>query len=74
MGSHVIILNSIKAANDLLDRRSPIYSDRYGWTRRSYDRTARLHHVLIQHTLQTPNGRFAGSVCLIGVFIAGVLT
>ena len=30
MGSHIIILNSIKVANDLLDKRSPIYSDRYG--------------------------------------------
>ncbi|KAH9983874.1 cytochrome P450 [Russula vinacea] len=28
MGSHVMILNSIKAAHDLLDRRSTIYSDR----------------------------------------------
>ncbi len=30
MGSHVFILNSIKAAHDLLDKRSTIYSDRYG--------------------------------------------
>jgi hypothetical protein len=30
MGSHVFILNSIKAANDLLDKRSTVYSDRYG--------------------------------------------
>lgn len=30
MGSYIIILNSIKAAHDLLDNRSPIYSDRYG--------------------------------------------
>ncbi|KAH9983871.1 hypothetical protein BJV77DRAFT_1072540 [Russula vinacea] len=29
LGSHIIILNSIRAAHDLLDRRSPIYSDRY---------------------------------------------
>ena len=29
MGSHIIILNSMKAAHDLLDKRSPIYSDRY---------------------------------------------
>ncbi|KAI0279444.1 cytochrome P450 [Russula aff. rugulosa BPL654] len=28
MGSHVFILNSIKAAHDLLDKRSTIYSDR----------------------------------------------
>ncbi len=30
MGSHVFILNSIKVAHDLLDKRSTIYSDRYG--------------------------------------------
>lgn len=30
MGSHIIILNSMKAAHDLLDKRSQIYSDRYG--------------------------------------------
>ena len=29
MGSHVFILNSIKVAHDLLDKRSTIYSDRY---------------------------------------------
>ncbi|KAI9445994.1 cytochrome P450 [Lactarius indigo] len=28
MGSHIIILNSIKAASELLDKRSSIYSDR----------------------------------------------
>ena len=28
-GSHIIILNSIKAAHELLDKRSTIYSDRY---------------------------------------------
>ncbi|KAH9038268.1 cytochrome P450 [Lactarius hengduanensis] len=28
MGSHIVILNSIKAANELLDKRSSIYSDR----------------------------------------------
>jgi hypothetical protein len=29
MGSHIIILNSMKAARDLLEKRSSIYSDRY---------------------------------------------
>lgn len=29
MGSHIIILNSIKAGHELLDKRSTIYSDRY---------------------------------------------
>ncbi|KAI0295334.1 cytochrome P450 [Multifurca ochricompacta] len=29
MGSHIIILNSAKAANELLEKRSSIYSDRY---------------------------------------------
>jgi hypothetical protein len=33
MGSHIIILNSIKVAHDLLDKRSPIYSDRYALDR-----------------------------------------
>ena len=28
LGKHIIILNSVKAANDLLERRSAIYSDR----------------------------------------------
>ncbi|KAI9432002.1 cytochrome P450 [Lactarius indigo] len=28
MGSHIVILNSIKSANELLDKRSSIYSDR----------------------------------------------
>ena len=28
MGSHIIILNSIKVANELLEKRSSIYSDR----------------------------------------------
>jgi hypothetical protein len=28
LGQHIIILNSIEAANELLDRRSTIYSDR----------------------------------------------
>ncbi|KAH9070992.1 cytochrome P450 [Lactarius deliciosus] len=28
MGSHIVILNSIKAANDLFEKRSSIYSDR----------------------------------------------
>ena len=28
MGSHIVILNSIKAANELLEKRSSIYSDR----------------------------------------------
>jgi hypothetical protein len=28
LGSHFVILNSIKAANDLLEKRSSIYSDR----------------------------------------------
>jgi hypothetical protein len=27
-GTHIVILNSVKAANDLLDGRSAIYSDR----------------------------------------------
>ena len=30
--------------------------------------------MLIRHTLQTPHGCFSGFVCLIGLFIAGVLT
>ena len=29
MGSHIIILNSMKAAKELLEKRSSIYSDRY---------------------------------------------
>jgi len=29
MGSHIIILNSIKSATELLDKRASIYSDRY---------------------------------------------
>ena len=74
MGSHVIILNSIKAAQDLLDRRTTIYSDRYDQIRWSYDRAARLYHVLIQYTLQTPYGFVAETVCLIDVFVASVLT
>lgn len=28
LGSHVVVLHSIKAANELLDKRSSIYSDR----------------------------------------------
>ncbi len=28
MGSHIVILNSMKAANELLEKRSSIYSDR----------------------------------------------
>jgi hypothetical protein len=28
MGSHIIILNSMKSANELLEKRSSIYSDR----------------------------------------------
>jgi hypothetical protein len=47
MGSHVFILNSIKAAHDLLDKRSAVYSDRY----RFRDRTARLYRMLILHAL-----------------------
>jgi hypothetical protein len=35
MGSHIIILNSIKAAHELLDKRSQIYSDRYDTRGRS---------------------------------------
>ena len=35
LGSHIVILNSIKAANDLLDKRSSIYSDRYDTARGS---------------------------------------
>lgn len=30
LGSHVVILNSIEAATELLERRSSIYSDRHG--------------------------------------------
>jgi hypothetical protein len=29
MGSHIVILNSMKSANELLEKRSSIYSDRY---------------------------------------------
>ena len=29
MGSHIIILNSMKAAHELLDKRSSFYSDRH---------------------------------------------
>ena len=29
LGSHIVILNSIKSANELLEKRSSIYSDRY---------------------------------------------
>jgi hypothetical protein len=72
MGSHIIIINSIKAAHDLLDKRSAIYSDRYGRAPWGNDRTTRLYDVLIRHTLQTSHGRFAETVCLIGLFIAGI--
>jgi hypothetical protein len=30
LGNHIVILNSMKSANDLLEKRSSIYSDRYG--------------------------------------------
>ena len=29
MGHHIVILNSVKSANELLEKRSSIYSDRY---------------------------------------------
>jgi hypothetical protein len=51
MGSHIIILNSIKAAHDLLDNRSPIYSDRYGI---GPNGATHFFHVLIQHSLDPP--------------------
>ena len=50
MGAHVIILNSIKAGHELLDKRSTIYSDRYGPRHR---RKAPLFHPLIQLVSQT---------------------
>ncbi|KZP29750.1 cytochrome P450 [Athelia psychrophila] len=31
-GTHLIILNSLEAVSDLLDKRSAIYSDRMGWS------------------------------------------
>jgi hypothetical protein len=30
LGSHIVILNSMKSANELLEKKSSIYSDRYG--------------------------------------------
>ncbi|KAI0295306.1 hypothetical protein B0F90DRAFT_1200918 [Multifurca ochricompacta] len=36
MGSHIIILNSAKAANDLFEKRSSIYSDRFDSLQRDY--------------------------------------
>lgn len=29
LGTHMVMVNSIKAANELFDKRSSIYSDRY---------------------------------------------
>ena len=67
LGSHIVILNSIKAANDLLDKRSSIYSDRYDTATGS--RITRLCHLLIQHTSQTANGGPAKAVRQTGTFI-----
>ncbi|KAH9980598.1 cytochrome P450 [Russula compacta] len=36
MGSHIVILNSTKAGHELLEKRSAIYSDRYGLSFLSY--------------------------------------
>ena len=29
LGTHIVIINSVKAANELLEKRSSVYSDRY---------------------------------------------
>jgi hypothetical protein len=67
LGSHIVIPNSIKVANDLLDKRSSIYSDRYDTATGS--RITRLCHLLIQHTSQTANGGPAKAVRQTGTFI-----
>lgn len=60
MGSHIVILNSIKAGHELLEKRSTIYSDRYG------GRISCLYHLLTEHASQTTHGRRAESVGLTG--------
>jgi hypothetical protein len=67
LGSHLVILNSIKTANDLLDKRSSIYSDRYDTATGS--RITRLCHLLIQHASQTANGGPAKAVRQTGTSI-----
>ena len=44
MGSHIVILNSTKAGHELLEKRSAIYSDRYGL---GGGGMAQLYHLLI---------------------------
>ncbi|KAI0058840.1 cytochrome P450 [Artomyces pyxidatus] len=66
-GSHILTINSYKAANDLLDKKSSIYSDRprlpwakglMGWSWSlvimSYDEGFAAHRRLVQHSFQ-PN-------------------
>ncbi|KAI0295336.1 cytochrome P450 [Multifurca ochricompacta] len=55
MGSHIIILNSAKAAGELLGRRSLIYSDSLGVMEFNYgffpygDRWRRMRHIFFAH-------------------------
>jgi hypothetical protein len=39
-GTHMIVVNSAKAANDLFDRRSAIYSDRVSYIHSTFMCTA----------------------------------
>jgi hypothetical protein len=70
-----MLLSSIQSRLRTICSTDALRSIQIGMTSRwSYDRAARLYHVLIQYTLQTPHGFVADSVCLIDVFVAGVLT
>jgi hypothetical protein len=67
MGSHIVILNSTKAAHELLDKRPTIYSDRYDLDGQS--RVAHLWHLLIHHVTQTTVGSYAKAVDQIGFLV-----
>jgi hypothetical protein len=71
MGSHIVILNSTKAAQDLLEKRSSIYSDRYD---SNACRTARPCHLPIQHAFQTAHDCSAEVVCLMDFRVVVFLT
>ena len=47
MGTHIVILNSLKAGHELLDKRSSIYSDRCDLDRRYW--AVHLCYPLILH-------------------------
>lgn len=40
LGTNIVVVNSLEAVNELLDKRSAIYSDRYGFWRFCICRTA----------------------------------